>query len=61
MDEDILRKLEQRLGRLHARQRLGNENDHEAQLYGQGLNYFHIEKHQADAPHIRNTHMLTGL
>ena len=29
MDEDILRKLEERLGPLHARQRLGIETDHE--------------------------------
>ena len=37
MDEDILARLEQRLGRLHARQRLGIETDHEAQIFGQGL------------------------
>ena len=30
MDEDILRKLEERLGPLRARQRLGIETDHEA-------------------------------
>ncbi len=40
---DILEKLERRLGRLHARQRLGIENDHEARIFGQGLNFFHIE------------------
>ena len=43
MHEDILAKLEQRLGRLHARQRLGIETDHEAQIFGQGLTFFHLE------------------
>ena len=36
-------RLEQRLGRLHARQRLGVERDHEGQVFGQGLGFFHIE------------------
>lgn len=35
--------LAERLGRLHARQRLGIEEDHEAQVFGQGLNFFHPE------------------
>jgi hypothetical protein len=34
MNEELLRKLEQRLGPLHARQRLGIETDHEAQVFG---------------------------
>lgn len=41
--DDIEEKLEKRLGHLHARQRLGIEMDHEAQVFGQGLNFFHIE------------------
>jgi uncharacterized protein len=61
MDKEILPRLEQRLGRLHARQRLGIETDHEAQLFGQGLNFFHIENLQAAAALIRNTLKLTGL
>ena len=40
VDNDILRKLEERLGPLHARQRLGIETDHEAQVFGQGLPSF---------------------
>ena len=40
---DIEERLEKRLGRLHARLRLGIEADHEAQVFGQGINYFHIE------------------
>src|SRR2546429_9374475 len=39
--DGIREKLERRLGRLHARQRLGIELDHEAQVFGQGLNFFH--------------------
>ena len=42
-NQDILTILEQRLGRRHARQRLGIEKDHEAQVFGQGINFFHIE------------------
>jgi uncharacterized protein len=42
MDEEILRQLEQRLGSLHARERLKVETDHEAQIFGQGLTFFHL-------------------
>jgi predicted MPP superfamily phosphohydrolase len=41
--DELLAMLERRLGRLHARQRLGIEKDHETQIFGQGLNFFHIE------------------
>jgi uncharacterized protein len=41
--DDVTDRLEQRLGRLHARLRLGIEADHEAQVFGQGINYFHFE------------------
>ena len=37
MHEAVLNKLERRLGRLHARLRLGIEMDHEAQIFGQGI------------------------
>ena len=43
MDDAIKSQLERRLGRLHVRQRLGIEMDHEAQIFGQGINFFHIE------------------
>ena len=61
MDQDILPKLEQRLGSLYARQRLGIESDHEAQIFGQGLNFFHIENWYLSEPLIRNALRLTGL
>jgi uncharacterized protein len=61
MHEDILEKLEQRLGRLHARQRLGIETDHEAQIFGQGLTFFHLENWYSAESIIRHALKLTGL
>lgn len=61
MEPEILSKLERRLGRLHARQRLGIETDHEARVFGQGLNFFHIENWYSVHSIIRNTLKLTGL
>jgi predicted MPP superfamily phosphohydrolase len=61
MHEDILANLEQRLGRLHARQRLGIETDHEAQVFGQGLTFFHPENSTATQTIIRIVLQLTGL
>ncbi|HWF48692.1 MAG TPA: metallophosphoesterase [Bryobacteraceae bacterium] len=61
MDEDILRKLEVRLGRLHAKQRLGIERDHEAQIFGQGLTFFHLENWISGRWIIRNVLKATGL
>ena len=44
MDKDALRdSLERRLGRERAQRRMGMERDHEAQVFGQGLNWFHPE------------------
>ena len=59
--DDILRKLEERLGPLHARQRLGIETDHEAQIFGQGLLSFHIVNWYPVHSVIRNALKLTGL
>src|SRR5438876_5462800 len=61
VDKDILRKLEQRLGRLHARQRLGIETDHEAQVFGQGLTFFHPENSDFIQLIIRAGLTVTGL
>ena len=41
--DDAIRQLETRLGRLHAKLRLGIEREHEEQAFGQGLTFFHIE------------------
>jgi len=61
VDTDILRKLEQRLGPIHARQRLGIETDHEAQVFGQGLIFFHLENLSSAPAIIRSALKLTGL
>jgi len=61
VDEDILRKLEERLGSLHARQRLGIETDHEAQVFGQGLTFFHLENLYLAPAIIETALKLTGL
>jgi len=53
--------LEQRLGRLHAKLRLGIEMDHEAQIFGQGINFFHIENWYSVHSVIRTTLKLMGL
>jgi uncharacterized protein len=62
MIETILSKLEERLGgRFYAKQRLGIETDHEAQIFGQGLTLFHIENWYSIHSVIRTLLMLTGL
>jgi len=61
MDKDVLPKLEQRLGRLHARQRLGIETDHEARVFGYGINFFHIENWYSIHSVIRTALWLVGL
>jgi predicted MPP superfamily phosphohydrolase len=61
MNEAVLNELERRLGRLHAKQRLGIETDHEAQIFGQGINFFHIENWYSIHSVIRMTLKLMGL
>jgi len=59
--QDILARLEERLGRVHARQRLGIESDHEAQIFGQGINFFHPENWYSVHAGIRILLKLTGM
>jgi len=61
MNPEILARLEQRLGRIYARQRLGIERDHEAQVFGQGTNLFHIENWYSAHSVIRYALKLSGL
>lgn len=61
LEQDVVARLEQRLGRLHARLRLGIEADHEAQVFGQGINYFHFENLPWSHAVIRGCLRLTGL
>ena len=60
-NQDLLQKLEQRLGRLHARQRLGIEDDQEGRVFGQGINFFHPENWYLSPSIIRSMLKLTGL
>jgi hypothetical protein len=60
-DQEVLSRLERRLGPLHARQRLGIETDHEAQVFGQGLNFLHVENWYSIHSFIRNALRLAGL
>jgi predicted MPP superfamily phosphohydrolase len=61
MQQDIFSKLEQRLGRVHARQRLGIEKDYEHRVFGHGINFFHIENWYSIHSVIRNSLKLAGL
>jgi uncharacterized protein len=61
LNHDVFEKLEKRLGRLHAKQRLGIEDDHEGRIFGQGLNFFHPENWRRSPAIIRNALKLTGL
>src|SRR5512143_2556056 len=61
MDHDIVAQLERRLGRVHARQRLGIEADYEGWVFGQGLNFFHIENWYSVHGWIRAALWVSGL
>jgi uncharacterized protein len=41
--DEALRRLEARLGPVHAQLRLGMEREHETQAFGQGLSFLHLE------------------
>ena len=59
--EELDPTLPDRLGRAHAEQRLEIEQQHEAQVFGQGLNFFHPENWYSSPWLIRNTLRLLGL
>ena len=60
IDRGVPEKLEERLGRLHLRQRLGIEDERESRLSGQGINVFRPEKWYLSASLIRTALMATG-
>jgi predicted MPP superfamily phosphohydrolase len=60
-DEDILEKFQRRLGRLHARQRLGIENDHETRVSRRRLNLFHPRKLRHSPKIVGTALKLSGL
>ena len=61
MDPEILRKLEERLGPAQARARLQFEADHEAQIFGQGRTFFHLENWYSARSIIRKALQVAGL
>ncbi len=61
MDEQEFAWLEQRVGRVHLKQRLGIERDWEGHVVGQGLNFFHLENWYSVHSLIANTLRFTGL
>ncbi|HSY85355.1 MAG TPA: metallophosphoesterase, partial [Verrucomicrobiae bacterium] len=61
MDADIVTMLEQRLGRLHARQRLGIEREFEGKVFSRGRRFFHIENLYSASTLIRTVLKATGL
>jgi predicted MPP superfamily phosphohydrolase len=58
--DEVARILEGRLGRLHARQRIGIEREHEARIFGQGLTAFHIENLPGSSSVIEGLLRLSG-
>ena len=53
--------LEERVGRMHLRQRLGLEGEHEAHVFRQGTHFFHLENWYSMHGLIRAALTLTGL
>ncbi|MGE5147455.1 MAG: metallophosphoesterase [Candidatus Eiseniibacteriota bacterium] len=61
MTKDVLAQLEERLGPLHAKQRLGIEIDNETRVFGHGLNFFHPENWYSIHSILRLGLRVTGL
>ena len=61
MDSDIDKRLQQRLGKLHARQRIGMENESPPRIFGKGINFFHPENWYSSHALIRYALKLSGL
>jgi predicted MPP superfamily phosphohydrolase len=56
-----LAALEQRVGRLHVRLRLGLEQDYEAHVFRKGTHFFHLENWYSVHSLIRNSLRMVGL
>lgn len=61
MTRSTLGSLEQRIGHIHLRQRLGLESDYEASILHRGINFFHLENWYSVHSFIRNSLRLVGL
>jgi len=60
MDSNIQQALEKRLGPVHARQRLGIEQESDPKVFGGGLNFFHPENWYSIHAMIRYTLKVSG-
>jgi predicted MPP superfamily phosphohydrolase len=60
-NDEIATLLQHRVGRVHARQRLSIEAEHEAQAFGPGLNVFHVESWYSVHSVIRSVLWVIGL
>lgn len=61
MDKGIIQLLEQRLGTVHARKRLGIERETKPRVFHYGINFFHPENWFSSHVFIRNSLRLVGL
>lgn len=61
LTDDIEQYLEQRLGRTHARQRLGIESEVGQRIFGKGFNFFHPENWYSSHTLIKTTIRLSGM
>jgi predicted MPP superfamily phosphohydrolase len=59
--EDVIKQLEQRLGRVHARMRLGIESESGHRVFGGGTNFFHPENWYSTHSLIRFCLRVSGL
>ena len=60
-DADLLQRLESRLGPVHARQRLGIEEESVPRVFGKGFNFFHPENWYSSHALLRYVLKLSGL
>jgi uncharacterized protein len=60
MDSDTLEYLEKRLGRVHARLRIGIEEEYFPRIFGKGINFFHPENWYSSHSLLRKFLKLTG-
>lgn len=61
MDTTERQRLIDRVGRIHLDQRLGLESHYETRIFGQGIQFFHLENWYSIHGWIRNAIRLTGL
>ena len=61
MDSDIFTHLEKRLGEVHARLRLGIEEESIPQVFGRGINFFHPENWYSSHSLLRNILKASGV